>query len=162
MNDRAKPSVKWTGMDYDRTALTSTLPSHPDSRQEFHGLDSLAISGQRDEMSEISAYYSGCGVHLRRRECIHCDDRALGFRRSHKMVRFVVRPMALVTSGKNVMEDHLGPRPGLFKRQMRVWTVAVTGGHPKVIADQDSDGQAGDGEHKLRRAGGNGLGIPVG
>src|SRR5262245_30429845 len=113
-------------------------------------------------MSEISAYYSGCGVRLRRRGRSRGDDRALGFRGSHKMVRFVVRPMALVASGRDVMEDHLGPGAGLLQSPMRVWAVAVTGRHPKVIADQDSDGQAGDGEHKLRRAGGNGLGIPVG
>src|SRR6516165_5595027 len=106
-------------------------------------------------MSEIRAYHTGGGVHLRRRERIHCYDGTLGFHRSHKMVRFVVRPIALVASGIDVMEDRLGPSPGLLKRQMRVRTVAVTGGHPKVIADQDSSGQAADGEHKRCRASGN-------
>jgi hypothetical protein len=63
------------------------------------------------------------------------------------MIRFVIRPIALVASGKDVMEDHLGPGAGLLKSQMRVWAVGETGGHPKVVANKNSCGQAVHGEH---------------
>src|SRR5262245_43027950 len=101
---------------------SSPSSSRSQCRQEVHLLDRIAVSWQLDEMSEISADDSVCGVHLRRCERIYGDDGTLGFRRSHIMVRFVVPSMALVASGKDVMEDHLGPGSGLFKRQMGVGT----------------------------------------
>lgn len=119
----------------------STTPrghgSRPHGRHEFHRLDDLAVSGQRHKMSEIGANDTGGGVHLGGRERIDGHDGTLGFDRAHEMIRFVIRPIALIASGMDMMEDHLGPGAGLLESQMRVGTVGVTGGHPKVVADKN-------------------------
>src|SRR3954470_18772102 len=112
-------------------------------------------------MSEIGTHDPGSGVHLGGRERIYGHDDTLGFDRAHELIRFVIRPIALVASGIDVMEDHLGPGAGLRKSQMRVWAVGETGGYPKVVADKNSCSQAVQGEHKRRLAGGNTLRIAV-